>query len=102
MSGKKTLSCHEIYAFCCLIDVPNVILIFTDGGSTDLPAALEQARLARLSGIVVLVAAVGDWVNMVEVRELASYPDQLNVIAADYEFLPSIETQVKRALCNGK
>ena len=65
-------------------------------------AALEQARLARLQGITVLVAAVGDWVNMKEVRQLASYPDRFNVIAADYEFLPSIETQIKRAVCNGE
>ena len=91
--------------FCTILyvaGVPDTILLFTDGGSTDLEAALADARIAKTQGITIIVAAVGDWVNRREVQELASYPDSANVISADYEFLSTIETRVKRAVCNGK
>ena len=73
----------------------------TDGGSTDLEAAIAEARLTKTSGVKIIVGAVGDWVNRREVHELASYPDQENVISADYEFLSTIETRIQRAVCNG-
>ena len=31
-------------------------------------AALREARLTREAGITIIVAAVGDWINMREVR----------------------------------
>ena len=73
----------------------------TDGGSTDLEAAIAEARITKTSGVKIIVGAVGDWVNRREVHELASYPDEENVISADYEFLSTIETRIQRAVCNG-
>ena len=81
----------------------NVIILFTDGGSEDMEETLREAKLTRLAGITTLVVAVGNWVKMNEVREVASDPDELSVFTVDnYANLSSIARQLKAGFCNGK
>lgn len=80
----------------------NIVILFTDGGSDDMMETLEEARLARLAGITILVVAIGDWVNLGEVREIASDPDDLNVFqVGSFEEFQTITPQLKRSGCNG-
>lgn len=81
----------------------NVMVVFTDGGSDNFEQTLDEARKARLKGITVLVIAVTDWINYVEVREVASDPDEKNVFyVSDFSKINSIQTVLRNAICNGK
>ena len=48
-------------------DKPNIALLFTDGNSNDQEATLNAAREARVAGIKLVVIAVTNWINMIEV-----------------------------------
>ena len=80
----------------------NIVILFTDGGSSNFDDTLEQAILTKLAGISIIVVAISDWYNEFEIREIASDPDRFNVFelatAQDFDtFVPPI----RRAMCNG-
>ena len=51
----------------------------------------------------ILVVAVGDWLNMVEIREIASDPDVQSVFnVEDFDSLTEISGALKQLLCDGK
>ena len=81
----------------------NVIILFTDGSSDDMEKTLAEAKLTRLAGINILVVAVGSWVKMNEVREIASDPDDFTVFQVpDFDSLPDIAFGLRAAFCNGE
>ena len=50
-----------------------------------------------------MVAGVTNWVDLVELNEIASDPDRDNMMLAEnFDALPSIRDGLKRAICNGK
>ena len=80
----------------------SVAVVFTDGGSNDFRETLKMAREARLSGITILVVAVGGWVNWLEVNEVASDPDVNNAFKVDdFDRFGDIQTQLRKTICNG-
>ena len=78
----------------------NVIILFTDG-SDDTEETLKEAKLTRLAGITTLVVAVGDWLDLNEIREVASDPDEKSVFRVDgYDNLHTIARNLKAGFCN--
>ena len=62
-------------------DINNVIVLITNGGSSNFDATLEEAVLAKLAGITIIVVSVSNWYNEFEIKQIASDPDTHNVFA---------------------
>ena len=77
-------------------------MFVVDGGSTDYAATIEAARLLREQGVDIMVIGIGNWLNYVEMYEIATDPDNVNVLmaptAADLETFRSF---VKSSICRG-
>ena len=85
------------------MDHRHVIVVFTDGGSNDFEETVRQAALAKLAGIEILVVAITNWVNMVEIYAIASDPDDMNVyIVEDFDKLTNISLALQSAVCVGQ
>jgi len=58
---------------------------------------------ARQAGITIIVVAVSDWVNDNEVKEIATDPDERNVIrVVNFNQMNTITEQLAQILCNSK
>jgi len=64
--------------------VPAVLVLVTDGGSTDRQAALNEAKLAKMASIELIVVSVGTWIDQYEVNNLASYPSAVTRVQVNY------------------
>ena len=83
--------------------VQNIGVIITDGVSDNHIATVEEAKLARAQGIILLAVGAGSVVNPQELEAIASYPSQGNVFRVeDVDSLDSIERDIVRTLCNGQ
>ena len=82
--------------------IKNVAILFTDGGSNDFEETIKEARLAREQGIILIVIAITDWVNQIEVNEIATDPDEYNVHnVKTFDEIANIAKDLKQLLCNG-
>ncbi len=53
-------------------------------------------------GIHILVVAVGNWLNQLEIQSIASYPAQSNVFQVqNFSSIRTIKSLLKDAICNG-
>ena len=53
-------------------------------------------------GIQILVVAVGNWLNELEIRSIASYPAENNVFQVrNFDSIGNIRSTLKDAICNG-
>ena len=81
----------------------NIAVVLTDGGSDDFDETIEEARLARQAGIVVIAVGVAGWVDTNELNEIASDPDERNVLfAEDFDSILQIGANLKAILCDRK
>jgi collagen type VI alpha len=87
-------------------DVPalkNIAIVLTDGGSNKFEDTLEQARLTRQAGINLISVGVTNWVNMIELKEVATDPDELNVFNIEsFDVITRIKSDLKAILCDRK
>ena len=84
-------------------DLRNIVVLMTDGGSNDFAETLKEARLAREAGITIVTVGIKHWVNMVEIREIASDPDDRNVFSIEsFDLIIRIQNDVKAIICNRK
>ena len=84
-------------------DINDVIILITNGGSSNFDETLQEAVLTKLAGITIIVVAVSDWHNEFEIQEIASDPDMYNVFAmSTVEDVSDLVIPVRRAMCNGK
>ena len=82
-------------------DLNNVAILLTDGNSNDFAQTLLQARLAREQGITLITVGINDWINMDELREIASDPDDLNVFQIDkFDQITRLRNDIKAILCD--
>lgn len=82
-------------------DLRNIAILMTDGGSNDFSETLKEARLAREAGITMISVGIKDWVNMVEIREIASDPDDRNVFSIEsFDVINRIQSDLKAIICN--
>ena len=85
-------------------DVQNVAVIVTDGNSNvraerTVPDAIE----ARVSGVHIVVVAVGTSLNTLELRGIASQPTADTLLTVDrIRDLPQLTARLDRATCNGE
>lgn len=80
--------------------VMDLILIISDGESTDLAAAAEEARSTR-QDIDIIAMGIGDWVSQTELAALASHPESRNVFRVEnYESLFSITDVIITSVCD--
>ena len=84
--------------------VPNFMVIFTDGNSNINPdRTIPEAIAARVAGVHTIVVSVGTMLNMLELRGIASIPQEKNMYSVrSYNSLPSIVNNVVRATCDGR
>ncbi len=61
------------------LDVPNVIIVLTDGRSDDPIATQTQASLAQAQGIRILSVGIGSEIDISELNGISSDPDEDHV-----------------------
>lgn len=61
-----------------------------------------EATRARLRGITILVVSGSNWVDRIEMAEIASDPDTLNVFnSTRFSQLNDVLGALTRSICNG-
>lgn len=79
------------------------IITSLDGSSNNIAKTTQEAAKARLRGITILSVAASNWVNRIEMAEIASDPDQFNVFnSTRFRELSSVSSSLTRAVCNSK
>lgn len=84
-------------------NVPNVLVVVTDGGSNNQNATLLQASLAKNANITILSVGVGssDDFNKNELDGMSSYPPSANVFRVpDEDSFGNIVAGLVAAICN--
>lgn len=84
-------------------NVPNFLIIVTDGGSNDPNATLLQASLTKNANITILSVGVGSSsdVNVNELEGMSSYPPSANVFRVpDEDSFGDIVAGLVAAICN--
>jgi len=82
--------------------IPKVVIVFTDGGSNDKQATQDEAFLLRKSGVTIIVIGIGNWIDMMELNNMASFPYQSNRLLISFTNLSSIQNIVRDSACNGE
>jgi collagen type VI alpha len=82
--------------------VPNVAVVFSDGASNiQEDRTVPQAVVDRISGIHIISVAVGKSIDMVELRGIASFPSEQNVLTVDsFRDLMTLKDRVTTAMCD--
>jgi len=81
-------------------NVPNVLIVITNGVSDSLQQTLQNAVAVRNAGIHIIVVAVGPYVYSTAVNGIASYPPASNIYnAPDYSQLALVEAPLTASLC---
>ena len=79
-----------------------IAVILTDGNSDDFLETITEAKKARSAGITLIVIPATDWLNMLEIKEIASDPDNFNIMMVkNLDALGTISKPLQRALCDG-
>ena len=85
-------------------DVPNIAMVITDGNSNinkenTIPFAID----ARTKGVHVIVVSIGDMLNMLELRGMASMPVAQNLHQAkSWRDLAGLKTNMIKSTCDGE
>ena len=81
----------------------NFLILITHGGSSDAYEAYEEAMKAKAKDIHIIVVAAGPNVDETELRTIASYPHEENLIVTRrYRDLIEKTKKIKEMLCNGE
>ena len=85
-------------------DIPNVVVIITDGQSNvNHELTLPEARALKSAGVTIITVAVGFTSETAELVGLTSPPVSENLIyVTDYESLDKLKDQLIDPLCSGK
>jgi collagen type VI alpha len=83
-------------------NVPNVLLILTDGNSNDMPNTLAAAYEAKKAGFDVFTVGIGQWTNPEELRSVASWPYERYYIRVEgFAGLDDIlQARLRNLFCN--
>ena len=79
--------------------------IVSDGVSDNREETFFESRIARQEGIHIIALGVGDpqWLDMVELKHMASYPADANVLQVDdFDALGVVTDRIRDAICNSK
>ena len=83
-------------------DLPNVLVLITNRGSSSLIDTTEQARLLKLAGVSIITIGINNWLNVNELVELSSDPPSSYVnILNSFDDLSSLKTKLQTTICSG-
>ena len=84
-------------------EVPNYGILLSDGVSTlSIGDALPEAIEARIAGVTLIVVAVGRHGDSLELRGIASDPDERNVLHVDsFSQLDTLKARLVDSMCDG-
>lgn len=78
-----------------------IAVILTDGNSDNFLETIKEAMLTRAAGITLLVIPATDWINMLEIKEIATDPDEANIfMVKNVDELQTISKALQRTLCD--
>ncbi len=78
----------------------NIAVLFTDGRSGNTG---EESQLTRDAGVVLIAVGIGSGINMTQLKEIATDPDELHVFSVDsFDLMASIHANLQMAMCNRK
>jgi hypothetical protein len=83
-------------------DVPDVAILITSSQSNNVSRTMDEARNSRLAGERLVVIGVGEWLNIVELNAIASYPYQNEMlrVGGGYWNLPLIRDRLHDIICS--
>ena len=85
---------------------PNIVIVITDGKSTDNAHTVQQANMLKNQGVHIIVVGVGSLIDTVELHQMASDPTFENVFNVyDFNDLFTIQTVIENKFvqeCKGK
>ena len=82
-------------------DVPNVLILLTDGQSTVPTETVKEAELVHKAGITVYAVGIGNTIDMSELQMIASSPDKV-LSVANFDALQNILADLEKATgCSG-
>ncbi|CAG5119178.1 unnamed protein product, partial [Candidula unifasciata] len=81
------------------LQVPHIVIVITDGMSSNPSETRDQAIMAKREGITIFVVGVGDRVLRQEVEEMASSPQSL-FDAPDFKFLVGMVQLLRDNICS--
>ena len=85
-------------------NVPNIAIIFTDGGSNNKKATIKSALLAKRKMTIVTVG-IGGWTDQYELKAIASDPYSVNyweMKRFDDLKTENFRTRLRNFICNSK
>ncbi|KAK2902792.1 hypothetical protein Q8A67_007505 [Cirrhinus molitorella] len=95
--GKAMNFLKDSYFTSSRINVPQIVVVVTDGDSAD--DITEPARKLRQNGIIIFAIGVGP-TNMTELKAIANSPPERFVINIDnYQALQGLTTTMKKTVC---
>ncbi|GAB1606558.1 hypothetical protein Ahia01_000938400, partial [Argonauta hians] len=81
-------------------DVPNIVIVITDGQSSRQSDTKRSAQLLKLTGAVVIAIGVGNDISRKELLTISSESNKTNVFTvANFEALKSIEKNLILKAC---
>ncbi|XP_060074618.1 uncharacterized protein LOC132554330, partial [Ylistrum balloti] len=81
--------------------VQKLLIVITDGKSSDATATVQEANAVRAAGIEIVVVAIG-LANLTEVNNIADDPDEFHTFATEnFDDLNYLSSQVIDKLCKG-
>lgn len=80
-------------------NVPDIMVLITDGQSTDMADTIYQASLAKFDEIKLLAIGIGHDVNLMELNNVASGSEYVYQVG-NFTDLVSIEQGLVEAACN--
>ena len=82
-------------------NVPNVLVVLTDGGSNDKEKTITEAVATKVAGIHLISMGIGDWTDKYELVAMASYPYDRNYIEVDtFGSLDLFTDRLQDVICN--
>lgn len=84
-------------------DITPILIIITDGSSSNATAATTQAQLTRAAGIGIISVGIGGWVMTSQLQTMSSFPPSQNTVSVpDYTSLTqTVSDGLIQIMCNG-
>lgn len=84
-------------------EVPRVIVLLTDGQSSDPELAVEESKLLQEIGTYLLAVGIGDHIDYTELVNIASDPKEKFVLRVDdFDALSTFKKVMAGNICHGK
>ena len=99
-TGKAlTFTQSSLFASSARPGKPHLLIVLTDGASTD--PVTQPAKALRDSGVTIYSLGIGKNFNSNQLNDMASDPDSDHVFTADFTQLDSVVQQIKNQACKG-